>query len=271
MRIDEIVKMKQSDYKIEKSLVLHGYGKAELHAAPFLPDNIRWLTLKEYAAIRIGLVDITSFNDISDYDKRILASLEKKIQSTPKTPSREGIEKTRDALLSRQEKLRSSPRVVGYLSLGHDMRFPIQKTMVVEGIAVAADYVNRGFAKSLYRLAMQTLGYTLLAGGEQTPGGRRNWVSIAKMPEVDVTGYIELETTDREDLDDETIDKVMSMGAQHIGSSKTHVSEREYFAFDVDFAGTGKELKAGTAKQLKLYTDQDERVNATVGMYAQWR
>lgn len=270
MRIDEIVKMKQSDYKIEKKLVLHGYEKAELHTASFLPDNIRWLTLKEYSAIRIGLVDITSFNDISDYDKRILASLEKKIQSTPKTPSREGIERTRDALLSRQEKLRSSPRVVGYLSLGYDTRFPIPKAMTVEGISVAADYVNRGFAKSLYRLAMQTLGFTLLAGGEQTPGGRRNWVSIAKMPEVDVIGYIELETSDHENLDDEIIDKVMSMGAQHIGSSKTHFSEREYFEFDVDFASTGKELKSGTAKQLKLYTDQDERINATVGMYARW-
>lgn len=268
MRIDEIIKMKQSEFKIEKDLQLHGYEGAELHSASFLPDNIRWLTVKERADIKIGLVDTTAFNDLSDYEKRTLASLEKAVA---KRPHDGGLARSLEALTKRRDKARSSPRIIGYLCLSAYPRFPLPKAMEVETILVSSDYANRGLAKALYRLAMQTLGFTLLSGSEQTPGGRRNWVSIAKMPEVDVTGFIELETTDHEDLDDETIDKVMSMGAQHIGTSKTSYSEREYFAFNVDYTGPGKELKAGTAKQLKLYTDQDERVNATVGMYAQWR
>lgn len=268
MRIDEIIKMKQSEFTMEKDLQLHGYEKAEVHSASFLPDHIRWLVVKDRSDIKIGLIDTTAFSDLSSYEKRTLASLEK---SLAKNPENAGIARTLEALTKRRDKLRSSPRVIGYLCLGPYPRFPIPKAMEVESILVSSDYSNRGLAKALYRLAMQTLGFTLMTGSEQTPGGRRNWVSIAKMPEVDVTGFIELETTDHEDLDDETIDKVMSMGAQHIGTSKTSYNEREYFAFDVAHTGTGKELKAGTAKQLKLYTDQTERVNANVGMYAQWR
>lgn len=272
MRIDEIIKMKQNGYKAEKDLQMHGYENAELHPASFLPDNIKWLILKAHSNFMIGLVDIDAFNDLSSYEKRTLASLEK---SLAKNPDNSGVAKTLSVFTERRAKLRKTPRLIGYLGLRPYDRFPIHKTVEVEYIAVSTDYVNRGLAKAMYRLALQTLGFTVVAGGEQTPGGRRNWVSIAKMAEVDVTGYIELEQPnldpDDPDSENETIDKIMSMGAQHIGTAKSVGGEREYFAFDVDFTGTGKELKAGTAKQLQLYTDQDDRVNATIGMYAQWR
>ena len=263
MRVDEIVKIKQTSYKQQKNLDLEGYEDIELLRSDWLPDNVRWFKKTEGDTIKLGVVDINESGDLGQDEEAALSRYQKL--------NRPQFTNVINRLISKRERLKKARRLIGYIVLSPDYRFPISKTFSVDAISVSSDYANRGMAKALYRLALDTLGFTLISGYEQTPGGRRNWASLAKMPEVDVIGYIEIEDfeDDEESLEADVIDKIMSMGGQHMGSSTTY-NNRHYFAFDVDFVGSGKELEAGTAKKLKLYTDEDDRVHAQVGMYAQW-
>lgn len=160
---------------------------------------------------------------------------------------------------------------IGQLSLSQNRFFPIPNAHTVDAIAVDPDRRSQGIAKALYGVYLSILKYPLLAGHDQTPGGRRNWVSLAGIPGVTVRGYVSL--SDRyfdhdgtrpdyvEKKFNQLLDHIMAMGGEYLGQNqKVH-----FFAFDVE-PGTG-ELEPVVKKQLKLYGYHD-LVNP--GLYAVW-
>ena len=161
---------------------------------------------------------------------------------------------------------------VGQLSLNHDNYFPMANAHTVEAIAVDPDRRGQGIAKSLYGIYLSILKYPLLAGHDQTPGGRRNWLSLANIPGVTVRGYVPV-NDGYFDPDgtrpgyvekkfEKLVDNIMSMGGEYLGRTRNV----HFFAFDVE-PGTG-ELEPVVKKQLSLYGYHD-LVNP--GLYAVWK
>ena len=79
------------------------------------------------------------------------------------------------------------PKIVAKLSV-EDFSSPIPNAVQVGSITVDEDYRGMGLAKALYGIVLTIMKKTLLAGNEQTPGGRRNWMSLASIPGVEVKG-----------------------------------------------------------------------------------
>lgn len=129
---------------------------------------------------------------------------------------------------------------IAYLELTKDDS-PIKgKPLQVETITVDEDYRGRGLAKALYGIVLTIMKRPLLAGYSQTPGGRRNWMSLVNIPGVEVKGIVPLENRDLEVRNlnysgtnekrvEKTIDQVMQLGGQFLGHSKYFT----YWAFDV--------------------------------------
>jgi GNAT superfamily N-acetyltransferase len=131
--------------------------------------------------------------------------------------------------------------------------------LTVETITVDEDYRGRGLAKALYGIVLSIMKRPLIAGHSQTPGGRRNWLSLASIPGVEVKGVIQI---DNRSLDvhkrydgktsekyvDKTIHQIMQLGGQFIGKDKYS----SYWAFDV-VAGKGQLQPAVKNKLSRLY------------------
>ena len=118
-------------------------------------------------------------------------------------------------------------------------QFPLPNAVGVDTITVDEDYRGQGIAKALYGIVLTIMKLPLVAGHMQTPGGRKNWVSLASIPGVEMKGYVGLE---HYDLTSRNIDTVMGqLGGEHLGTSK---SGEQFFAFDVQPTTTGKELEA---------------------------
>jgi GNAT superfamily N-acetyltransferase len=165
----------------------------------------------------------------------------------------------------------ATQEVIGQLSLSDNGYFPMNNAHNVDAIAVDPDRRGQGIAKALYGIYLSILKYPLLAGHDQTPGGQRNWLSLANIPGVVIRGYVaindsyfEHDGTRPEYVDkkfDKLLDNIMAMGGDYIGKKRgVH-----FFAFDVE-PGTG-ELEPVVKKQLKLYGYHD-LVNP--GLYAVW-
>lgn len=168
-----------------------------------------------------------------------------------------------------KSKKQSGPAIVAKLSI-YKADIPIKDAVQVGSITVDEDYRGKGLAKALYGIVLSIMKKTLVAGGEQTPGGRRNWMSLASIPGVEVKGFVQI---DKDDLNydpsswysekqiDKHHDNLMSMGGQFIGQDKW----AEYWAFDV--VPSRNELKQAVNTPLnKLY----DRGDATTGMFAVW-
>lgn len=158
--------------------------------------------------------------------------------------------------------------VLGYMSLFPMYNFPLSKAFSVEFIAVHPSYRGRGIARSLYGVALSILEFTLLAGSDQTPGGRRNWLSLNSIPGVEVRGYIPVSDDDFDGHNkefDELIDIVMELGGEYIGKGTGKYGTTHYFSFDV-VPGTG-ELEMAVKTKLKLY-GFSKLTNP--GLYAVW-
>lgn len=161
---------------------------------------------------------------------------------------------------------------VGQLSLSKSNFFPMPNAYYVDAIAVDPDRRGQGIAKSLYGIYLSMLKYPLLAGAEQTPGGRRNWLSLANIPGVEVRGYVSLDDEyfdkdpDRpgyhEKMFKKLLDNIMNMGGEYMGDDS---QKRHFFSFDVE-PGTG-ELTPAVKNELKLY-GYHELVQP--GLYAIW-
>lgn len=163
-------------------------------------------------------------------------------------------------------------RGVGYLSLSKNEYFPIANAHYVDMIGVDPQRRGEGIAKSLYGIYLSILRYPLLAGTDQTPGGRRNWLSLSQIPGVEIQGYVAIndkyfdQDKNRPDYQnkkfDKLLDNIMAMGGEYLGENRgVH-----FFSFDVE-PGTG-ELEPVVKKQLKLYGYHD-LVNP--GLYAVWQ
>lgn len=182
----------------------------------------------------------------------------------------------RSELWARNQRGLSAPgQLIGKLSVSHVSDFPLKNAVQVDTITVDEDYRGVGLAKSLYGIVLTILKRPLLAGSSQTPGGRRNWVSLASIPGVEMKGYVmlsdeELDTSDDSYEDpkqvEKNIDTIMGkLGGQHIGTSR---SGTEYFAFDVKPNTTGQELEAYVKTNLsKVYGGYDTE---NTGLYAIW-
>ena len=129
---------------------------------------------------------------------------------------------------------------IAYLELTKD-DLPIRgKPLQVETITVDEDYRGRGLAKALYNIVLTVMKRPLVAGSAQTPGGRRNWLSLIQTPGVDVKGVVQLDNRSLDSTNaapgskheksiEKTIDNVMELGGQFLGKDKYF----SYWAFDV--------------------------------------
>ena len=157
--------------------------------------------------------------------------------------------------------------IVGHLSLTTARHWPTPAVQV-DTITVHEDYRAQGLATALYGIVISILKLTLLAGGVQTPGGRKNWLRMAGIPGVEVKGYVEIDARafdnpqQYQQLTRTMIDKLMSAGGEYIGRAGL----RHCFAFDV-VPGSG-ELQTAAKNTLKLY--HTDRANIFPGLMAQW-
>ena len=146
---------------------------------------------------------------------------------------------------------------------GHGFyNFPLANAVRVDTITVDEDYRGQGIATALYGIVLTIMKLPLVAGYSQTPGGRKNWVSLASIPGVEMKGYVGLQ---HYDLTSRNIDIVMGkLGGEYLGSSKD--GER-FFAFDVQPTTTGQELEAYVKTSLsKIYGSGEFHS----GLYAIW-
>lgn len=167
-----------------------------------------------------------------------------------------------------QRDLNTPGQLIGKLSVSDARYFPLKGAVQVDTITVDEDYRGVGIAKALYGIVLTIMKRPLLAGSSQTPGGRRNWVSLAGIPGVQMKGYISF---DEDDLDpslsraNKNIDTIMGqLGGQHIGRGQY---DDEYFAFDVKPNTTGTELEAYVKTKLNAVYGG---YNSSSGLYAIW-
>jgi pyrimidine deaminase RibD-like protein/GNAT superfamily N-acetyltransferase len=150
-------------------------------------------------------------------------------------------------------------RQIGILTLSPGGWYlPIESSLRVNMIAVDPQYRAQGIAKAMYGLVLTKMKRTLVAGDSQSPGGRKNWLSLAQIPGVSVKGYVAIDNR----LLDSRIDTIMGkLGGEYIGSD---LSNRKFFAFDV-LPGTN-ELKPAVVTSLnKIYSGA-----LPTGLYATW-
>jgi putative chitinase len=150
-------------------------------------------------------------------------------------------------------------RQIGILTLSPGGWYlPIESSLRVNMIAVDPQYRAQGIAKAMYGLVLTKMKRTLVAGDSQSPGGRKNWLSLAQIPGVSVKGYVAIDNR----LLDSRIDTIMGkLGGEYIGSD---LNNRKFFAFDV-LPGTN-ELKPAVVTSLnKIYSGA-----LPTGLYATW-
>jgi GNAT superfamily N-acetyltransferase len=161
--------------------------------------------------------------------------------------------------------------LVGQITLSSFPQFPVKNAWQVESTVVDPAYRSQGIGKSMYGVILSILKLTLVAGGDQTEGGRRSWLSLANIPGVEVKGYVPVSDSYFSDNDSDNLQKkkfdqliynIMEMGGEYIGRSKN----AHYFGFDV-VSGTG-ELEPAVKNQLKLY-GYNSLTNP--GLYSVWQ
>lgn len=150
--------------------------------------------------------------------------------------------------------------------------------MRVDVITTHEDYRGMGVAKALYGIALSILKVTLLAGDSQTPGGRRNWVSLSNIPGVDVMGYGKLEddvfdtagVDRREDALELITQAIVDVGADFIGTIKEYGEPYHIFVFPVT-ANPDQELQnAIDDAKFSVYGGEYPYAFAETGLMAKW-
>jgi GNAT superfamily N-acetyltransferase len=172
-------------------------------------------------------------------------------------------------------------KLIGELTVNNmGQSFPVPGAVKVGTITVDEDYRGGGIAKALYGVVLTIMKRPLLAGSSQTPGGRRNWMSLSQIPGVEMKGYLRIDDKDFEVNPDprnsydrvdnkrteERIDVIMGkLGGQYIGKNNKGI---HYFAFDVRPNTTKKELQAHVDTNLsKVYSSG---YSSGGGLYAVW-
>jgi hypothetical protein len=155
------------------------------------------------------------------------------------------------------EKSKTQP--IAFLKLEEDNSLPIRgKPLKVELITVDEAYRGQGLAKAMYGIVLTILKRPLVSGEAQTPGGKRNWLSLSSIPGVEVKGVINVSNAYLEGST-KLADKIMQLGGQFI-SKNQYVS---YWAFDV-VPGDGQLAPAVKNTLSKIYGyDSDVKLVAT--------
>jgi hypothetical protein len=159
--------------------------------------------------------------------------------------------------------------IIGKLEL-ESVDFPLKRAVIVDYITVHKHYTGFGIAKSLYGIVLSIMRRPLVSGNMQTSGGRRNWLSLSKIPGVKVRGYIKINDSSFDgdnkyyrQIADRKIEAIMNSGAEYIGQD---ANENHYFAFDVE--GGDNQMKA-VVDTVELYS-RDFDITYDIGMFAQW-
>ena len=155
--------------------------------------------------------------------------------------------------------------VIGELELIPAVDFPM-KAVQVYAITVDEEWQGQGIGKALYGIVLALQKKTLVAGAEQTPGGRRNWVSLAHIPGVDVRGYVKLSDKwfdsrgARATNMDRLLKDIMALGADHIGTK----NGEHFFSFPI--VPGRNELEAPVANTIRTYGASA----LETGLFARW-
>ena len=172
-------------------------------------------------------------------------------------------------------------QLIGSLEISPIRYFPLPGAVAVEVITVDEDYRGQGIATALYGIVLTIMKRPLVAGDSQTPGGQRNWVSLASIPGVDMKGYVGIEDYNltpnsrksrgyqgNKEQAEKNIDTIMGkLGGDYIGRGGRDRNNDEFFAFDVQPNTTGQQLEAYVKTQLsKIYGN----TAFTSGLYAIW-
>ena len=147
----------------------------------------------------------------------------------------------------------TKPSIVANLSLVNGV---VPNSVQVAAITVDEDYRGRGLAKALYGIVLTIMKKILISGSTQTPGGRRNWMSLANIPGVEIKGLLELDNFELEQSNnkridansDKKIDQLMQLGGQFVAKGRIDT----YWAFDV-VPGNGQLKPAVKNKLSQLY------------------
>lgn len=131
--------------------------------------------------------------------------------------------------------------------------FPIPNSYTVEGITTDESWRGQGLAMALYNVAINELGYTLVSGSVQTPGGQRNWVNLyravneGKLQGVEITGWIQLPATSDSTYYDELFGE---LGGVYMGT----VNRFEFYEIPVGLVSNQKKLETLlTRGKIKIY------------------
>lgn len=161
------------------------------------------------------------------------------------------------------------PLIIGKLSLD-EIKFPLPNSVEVDTITTHEDYRGMGIAKALYGIVLSILKKTLVSGSAQTPAGRRNWVSLNKIPGVEVKGYVRIPASNIEN--EEVIDTLMGkLGAEYLGMAvNIYTGDNYFFSFDVRSNRSETEMRAMVNTALSdLYRNKNSLIVKT-GMYAKF-
>jgi hypothetical protein len=173
---------------------------------------------------------------------------------------------------------KNPPQLIGKLSLDAVSNFPLKGALRVGTITVDEDYRGLNIGKSLYGIALSILKKPMLAGSSQTPGGRMNWISLSRIPGVEVYGWLRVDdsllnpnaytTKTGSNKANKNIDTIMGeLGASYIGKDP---NKRHYFSFDVQPNKTEKELEAVVKTYLSKVYGKDSLYDIETGLYAIW-
>jgi GNAT superfamily N-acetyltransferase len=269
--LDEIERLRPSDYEGGKQSLYDKQVGKQIKKLPGGSGLFYSTSEGRYGGIDIKLWDPNG--------KDFLAQKERGSQPKPVRDRREPVYQYERRVWEwqrSQRDLNTPGQLIGKLSVSDAKYFPLKGAVQVDTITVDEDYRGVGLARALYGIVLTILKRPLLAGSSQTPGGRRNWLSLASIPGVEMKGYFSM---DESELDQTTsryngvtpaqanknIDIIMGqLGGQHMGKGR---HGDEYFAFDVQPDTSKQELKAYVDTKLsKVYGGY----NSETGLYAVW-
>jgi hypothetical protein len=179
-----------------------------------------------------------------------------------------------------------SNHMIGSLNLHPVEQFPLQPAFTVGFVTVSEDWRGMGIANTLYKIALRDLNIKLLAGEQQTAGGRKNWIGLSKTPGVTISGWGWVEKMSTDGLSNEVKQDVIdiqkkfeksmaAVGAKSLGlhDAKTQWTRKptkyHWYLFPVH-AGE-KEFKV-KSRSIKIYynNDYDLPYAYDVGLVAYW-
>jgi GNAT superfamily N-acetyltransferase len=271
LKLDEIERLSKSGYEGGKEYLDNKAAGKQVRKLPGGSGLLYSIGEGKYDGIDIKLWDPNG----ADYIAQQSAEPEPEPVQRRREPAWEFRRRIRQ-WENRQEGLSAPGQLIGKLSVEEVNSFPLRRAVQVNTITVDEDYRGIGLAKALYGIVLTIMKRPLLAGTSQTPGGRKNWVSLAGIPGVEMKGYISF---DEDDLDtrrdpygmttpakaNKNIDTIMGeLGGQYIGKGRYG---DEYFAFDVKPNTTGTELEAHVKTKLSAVYGN---YNSETGLYAVW-